>query len=396
MKIAIAPDKFKGCLRADEVAQAIALGLRRADPNVQLDLCPVADGGEGTVAALVAATGGKLVMRRVTGPLPEMKVDAVFGMLGDGETAVIEMSAASGLALLAPGDRDPMATTTFGTGELLVAAAQMGAKRCVLGIGGSATVDGGIGCAQACGLPVILEAGEPVSPTEPLCGRDLSRVVLIKHGRGSAVERIAITVACDVSNPLFGPAGAAPVFGLQKGATPGQVMELDAALRQLAGRTGKMIEANTPGAGAAGGLGFAMLAFFGATLRSGIDSVIEATQLRERLAGADLCITAEGRLDGQSLHGKTPIGVARLCRELGIPCVALAGSVGEGLEDARREGLTAWFSICDRPMDLAQAMAEAPALLARSAENVLSLLQGSGNRRKSARMNSAEPSPGGA
>jgi glycerate kinase len=375
MRIVIAPDKFKGCLSAAEVADAIATGARRADVNVQLDLCPMADGGEGTVAALVAATGGKLITRRVTGPLPEMKVDAVFGMLGDGETAVIEMAAASGLALIARAeDRDPMSTTTFGAGELLVAAAQLGAKNCILGIGGSATVDGGIGAAQACGLPVILEAGQPVSATEPLCGRDLSSVVLIKHGRGSPVERMKITVACDVTNPLYGPSGAAPIYGPQKGATPQQVRELDAALRQLALRTAKQNEAETPGAGAAGGLGFAMLAYFGATLRSGIETVIDATRLRDRLKNAELCITGEGRLDAQSLHGKTPVGVARLCCDLKIPCIAIAGSLGSDLEAARSEGLTAWFSICDRPMDLADAMREAPLLLARVAENAVRLV----------------------
>jgi glycerate kinase len=374
MKILIAPDKFKGCLSAAEVADAIATGLRRVSANATIDLCPMADGGEGTVAALVAATGGKLITRRVIGPLPEMRVDATLGMLGDGETAVIEMAAASGLALLPRAeDRDPFNTTSFGTGQLLMAAAELGAKHCILGIGGSATVDGGIGLAQACELPVILEHGEPLSMTEPLCGRDIDSVVLIKHGRGSPVERMRISVACDVTNPLYGPNGAAPIYGPQKGATPEQVIALDDSLRRLAQRTGKVAEAQTPGAGAAGGMGFAMLAFFGATLRSGIDTVIDATHLRQRLAGADLCITAEGRLDAQSLSGKAPIGVARLCREMGVPCVALAGSLGSGLDGARKEGLAAWFSICDRPMALADAMREAPLLLARSAENVLAL-----------------------
>jgi glycerate kinase len=288
------------------------------------------------------------------------------------------MSAASGLALLPRAeDRDPMNTTTFGTGELLVAAAELSAKHCILGIGGSATVDGGIGAAQACGLPVILEGGEPVSATEPLCGRDLPNVVLIKHGRGSRVERMRITVACDVTNPLFGSNGAARIFGPQKGATPEQVQILDDALRILVTRTGKLAEAQTPGAGAAGGLGFAMLAFFGATLSSGIETIMQATRLRERLAGADLCITGEGRLDSQSLSGKTPIGVARVCRDLGIPCVAIAGSIADGL-NAKAEGLTACFSICNRPMTLAEAMEKAPALLAAAAENIAATIHGTG------------------
>lgn len=369
MKIVIAPDKFKGCLSAMQVAQSIASGVRLAAPDTQFDLCPMADGGEGTVAAMVAATDGKLVTRKVTGPLPEMKVDAEFGILGDGETAVIEMAAASGLALLKPDQRDPLATTTFGTGELLVAAVEMGVKRIILGIGGSATVDGGIGCAQAAGLPVILREGQ-ATPSEPLCGRDLPNVLMIKHGRGSHVERVAITVACDVTNPLFGPSGASPVFGPQKGASTDQVAWLDNELRGLAERTGKLPIAETPGAGAAGGLGFGMLAYFGASLRPGIDLIIDAAKLRSRLTGADLCITGEGIIDASSLGGKTAIGIARLCKELGIPCIALVGAVGDGAEKALGEGLTAYFSICNRPMPLGDAMRDAAMLLETSAANL--------------------------
>src|SRR5687767_518901 len=328
MKVVLAPDKFKGCLTAAEICDAMAAGLRDVDPGVEIDACPVADGGEGTVPALVTATSGRFETRRVTGPLPEMKVDATFGVLGDGNTAVVEMAAASGLALLTPEDRNPLNTTTFGTGELLVAASNLEIHDVILGIGGSATVDGGIGCAQACGLPVILEGGEPVSPTEPLCGRDLPSVVLIKHGRGSSVERLRITVACDVTNPLYGPDGAAPVFGPQKGASPEEVRQLDDWLRRLAERTRKTREAQTPGAGAGGGLGFGLMAFLGATLRSGVAIVLEATKLKDRLCGADLCLTGEGRLDGQSAAGKAPVGVARLCRDAGVPCVAVVGSVG--------------------------------------------------------------------
>lgn len=372
MKIVIAPDKFKGSLTAPQAAEAIATGLRRANPSAEIDLCPMADGGEGTVTALVAATGGRFVTERVTGPLPEMKVDAAFGVLGDGHTAVIEMAAASGLALLQPEDRNPLNTTTFGTGELMLAAVRLGVERIILGIGGSATVDGGIGCAQACGLPVLLEDGQPVSPTEPLCGRDLPSVVLIKHGRGSPVERVGITVACDVTNPLFGPDGAAAVFGPQKGATPQQVRWLDDALRNLATRTSKLAEAHTPGAGAAGGLGFAMLAYFNATLASGSQIMIDATRLRDRLAGADLCITGEGRLDAQSLAGKAPIAVARLCRDLGVPCVALVGSVGDGIDPAcQPEGLRQIVPISDPALPPDESFRRAPQLLEAAAERLL-------------------------
>lgn len=353
----------------------MAEGIRRVIPDAQIDSCPMADGGEGTVSALVAATKGKLLTRRVTGPLPEMKVDATFGMLGDGQTAVVEMAAASGLALLSTSQRDPMATTTFGTGELLMAAAEAGATRVILGIGGSATVDGGVGCAQACGLPVLLEGGEPVSPTEPLCGRDLDSILMIKHGRGSPIERMRITVACDVTNPLFGPNGAAVVFGPQKGATPRQVQQLDDSLRRLAERTGKLEAAKTPGAGAAGGLGFGMLAWFGATLASGVQTVIDAVDLQSRLRQSDLCITGEGKLDEQTLHGKTPLGIARAAKDAGVPCVALAGTLGAVPEALRAQGLDAWFSICPGPMTLEQSMSDARRLLADAAANAVALFK---------------------
>jgi glycerate kinase len=379
MRLLLCPDKFKGCLSAQAVAQAMACGIAGVAPEAHVDLCPLADGGEGTVDALVSATGGKIVHRRVTGPLPEMKVEAAFGLLGDGRTAVIEMAAASGLALLRSDQRDPMATTTYGTGELLMAAAELGAKKIILGIGGSATTDGGVGCLQACGLPILLEGGEPVSPSEPLTGRDVPSILFIKHGRGSPVERCQITVACDVSNPLFGPDGAAAVYGPQKGATPRQVQQLDADLRLLAERTGQLDAARSAGAGAAGGLGFAMRAFLNAQLRSGIDIVMDAVDLDKRLAGVDLCLTGEGRLDASSLHGKTTIGVARRCKALHIPCVALAGAAevatAEAAKQAREQGLTAWWSICNRPITLGQAMQEAPDLLAESAAQVLQLFR---------------------
>jgi glycerate 2-kinase len=368
MRIVLAPDKFKGCLSAAAVARAMETGVHRALPDAHVDLCPMADGGEGTVDALVAATGGRFITRQVIGPLPEMKVEARFGVLGDGKTAVVEMAAASGLALLGPEDRDPMRTTTFGTGQLLMAAAEIGASRIILGIGGSATLDGGVGCAQACGLPVILQRGEAVYPSEPLTGADVSRVVLIKHGRGSAIERVKIDVACDVSNPLCGENGAAAVYGPQKGATPEQVRELDAALLELARRNGKLQQARLPGAGAAGGLGFAMAAFFGAALQSGIEIVMNAVHLRDRLAGADLCFTGEGRLDRSSLSGKVADGVARACRAMGVPCIALAGSIEPGV-DFQPRGIRA-VAIGDGTLTPEQSVRDAEKLIAAKAEEL--------------------------
>ena len=276
---------------------------------------------------MVTAVEWKVLNQRVTGPLPEMKVDAAWGMLDDG-TAVIEMSAASGLALLKMDDRNPLNTTSFGTGELIAAAVRAGARKIILGIGGSATIDGGIGCAQACGFTVLLRDGELTSSTEPLCGRDVKNVLMVKHGRGEVTAGIEIVVASDVTNPLFGPNGAAYVFGPQKGATPEMVVRLDGDLRALTKRCGKEAEALLSGAGAAGGLGFAMLAFFGASLRSGVELIGDAVGLRSRLRGADLCFTGEGQIDGQSAGGKTVGGVARICREMCVPWVSrrLCGS----------------------------------------------------------------------
>jgi glycerate kinase len=292
---------------------------------------------------MLEALGGRAAVCRVTGPLAEMKVDARFAMLADQSTAVIEMAAASGLSLLRPEQYDPLATTTFGTGELICRAAEMGATRIVLGIGGSATIDGGIGCAQACGLPVILEDGESVSPGEPLCGRDVQRVELIKRGRGSKVDAMKFEVGCDAAIVLSGARGAARTFGAQKGADAEAIARLDAALAQLARRCGKLDEAQMAGAGAAGGLGFGMAAFFGATLRPGFEVVAEAVGLRDRIARCDICITGEGRLDAGSAQGKVVGRLARWCAEAGKPCIALCGAVAE--DAAGIEGLTRAIAI---------------------------------------------------
>ncbi len=371
MKIVIAPDKFKGCLPAVDVAEAMANGIGRFDSSIAIDLCPMADGGEGTVSTLVAATGGKFAHRRVTGPLPEMKADAIYGWMGDGKTAVIEMAAAAGLALLKPEDRNPLNTTTFGVGELMAGAARDRAKKIILGIGGSATIDAGLGCAQACGFAILTRGGQNVSMTEPLCGRDLDEVMMVKHGRGEITNGVEIIVACDVRNPLCGPQGSAMVFGPQKGATPPMAADFDRALRELARRTGAIQEAEAPGAGAAGGLGFGMLAFFRAKLHRGFDVIAEAVKFKDRLAGADFCFTGEGQLDGQSAAGKVVGGVARLCKELNVPCIALAGAIGEGAEKLLSEGLVAYFAISDRSISEEDSHRNAGNRIAAAAEKCL-------------------------
>lgn len=329
MRIIIAPDKFKGTLSASQVCDAIADGIREVDPAIDLDLCPLSDGGEGFVDAMVRATNGTFHTARVTGPLPEMKLDATYGMLGatasDGiQTAVIEMAAASGLALLKPQDYDPEATTTFGTGELIVDAIRHGARHILLGIGGSATIDAGIGCAHASGLTVLMRDGEPTSLSEPLCGRDIERVLYVKHGRGSVVDAVKFTVACDVLNPLCGEQGAARIYGPQKGATPEQVEYFDRVLRELAARSTRPEIADAAGAGAAGGLGFGMMAFFGAQMQSGADLVIRHA-VGSRISQADLVLTGEGRFDHSSAFGKLPARLASLAEDANKPCIVLCG-----------------------------------------------------------------------
>lgn len=368
MRIIVAPDKFKGCLGASDVAAAAGEGIATARPEAAIDLCPLSDGGEGFVEALVGATGGTLLTRRVTGPLPDMKVEAVFGLLGDGRTAAIEMAAASGLHLLPTEERNPMRTTTFGVGELILAALDAGAEQILLGIGGSATNDGGLGCAQACGLPILLRDGEPVETTEPLVGADLERVMFIKHGRGSRVDRLPITVACDVTNPLLGARGAAHTYGPQKGATPEQIEDLDRWLHGLAMRTSTLDIAQTPGAGAAGGLGWGLMAFFNAQLEPGIEIVMRAVDLPRRLAGADICLTGEGRLDATSFQGKVVGAVLERCRAAQVRPVIIAGQIDPTAPlppDVQAVSLTA------RAGSAAAAMADARSLIRQAAADLV-------------------------
>jgi glycerate kinase len=371
MRIIVAPDKFKDCLSAPKVAEAIAAGLKLADPYAQIDLCPMGDGGEGTVDALVKATNGRFVTQGVTGPIPGTIVGATMGFLGDGTTAVIEMAAASGLHLLRPDERNPMKTTTYGTGELIKRALEEGAKQIILGIGGSATVDGGLGALQACGAKIFVQReGSDAAQelTQPATGQDL---VDLESVVPPPEMNVKVIVACDVDNPLTGPNGAAEIFGPQKGATKEQMHLLDEALGRLAEALDAQDAAKLPGAGAAGGLGFAMLAFFGAEMRPGIGLVMDATGLKERLAKADLCITGEGRLDASSLSGKAPVGVAKLCKEVGIPCVAIAGAIDLEAKENLREVFSACFSICNQPMQLQEAVMQARELLTYTSMNIL-------------------------
>ena len=324
MKVVIAPDSFKETLSAVEVAEAIAAGVRDADPVAEIDLCPMADGGEGTVEAMVAATGGAVHTADVFGPLGEPR-EAQFGVLGDGATAVLEMAAAAGLALVPPQKRNPLRTTTFGVGRLIRAALDVGARKMIIGIGGSGTVDGGTGCAQALGVVFIDKHGR-LSPCGLAGGglRDIARIDVTD--RDPRLADCDIRVACDVTNPLTGPEGAAAVYGPQKGATPEVVEVLEAGLINLAGVIRRELGIDVeylPGAGAAGGLGAGLVAFAGATLQRGVEIVAEAVGLEQRLRDANLVITGEGKFDSQSASGKTVFGVARLAAAAKVPAVCI-------------------------------------------------------------------------
>lgn len=360
MRIVVAPDSFKESLDAAAVAAALARGLRRALPTAEVDEVPVADGGEGTVTALVAATRGRLCTSRVRGPLGA-PVDAAWGLLGDGHTAVIEMAAASGLVLLAPGDRDPLRTSSFGTGQLVRAAVAAGARHIILGLGGSATNDGGAGFLQALGMRFRGVGGVPLP--EGIAGGDLAHVVDLEGGGLAVVLRgVTLEAACDVDNPLCGARGASAVFGPQKGADADAVVRLDEALGHLYGMAqvrGWPDCRLQLGAGAAGGMGAALATFLAAPLRPGVDLVLDALGFEQRLRGADLVVTGEGRLDAQTLHGKAPAGVARRAAALGIPVIAACGSL-ELDDDALLNGpfAAAEAAVC-RPLSTAAALATA-------------------------------------
>jgi glycerate kinase len=372
MRIVIAPNAFKGSLSALDAAEAIAEGVRAAAPDADLVLVPIADGGDGTVDALVAATHGERRTLRVRGPLGD-PVDAEYGVIDAGSTAVIEMAKAAGLALVPPAKRDPRITTTYGVGELLQQAYDAGARHFIAGIGGSATNDGGAGMAQALGYHLLDENGHELPPG----GLALKRLARIDVGGVRAKwKAVEVDVACDVTNPLTGPNGASAVYGPQKGATPEMVAELDAALKRFAEVIRRDLGVDVeqlPGAGAAGGLGAGLVAFTGARLRPGAEMVMEALRLDERLVGAQLVITGEGRLDSQTARfGKGPAAVARHARRAAIPVVAIGGSVADEAELwLLFDGLEATVA---EPCSLEEAIGRARPLLVAASTRLLRLL----------------------
>jgi len=372
VKIVIAPQGFKGNLTALQVARAIEKGIKRVLPDARTAIKPMADGGEGTVQALVDATGGKMMSTEVTGPLGE-RVTARWGILSDKVTAAIEMAAASGLPLVPHEKHNPLVTTTYGTGELVLAALDNGCRKLIIGIGGSATNDGGAGMAQALGARLLDAGGKEL----PFGGAALARLEHIDISRmDSRITDFEVTLASDVNNPLCGPNGASAIYGPQKGATPEKVRQLDAALSHYADvirRDLGLDLRDIPGAGAAGGLGLGLMVFLKARPIPGIDVVIKATNFVADLKDADLVFTAEGRIDCQSAMGKVPTGVALKAKEFGLPVIALAGEIGDDYAVVYEQGIDAVLSIAPGPITLSQSMAEADRLITDTAERAIRL-----------------------
>lgn len=374
MKVVIAPDSFKDSLSAQGVAEAIALGLAQVWPQATLVKCPMADGGEGTVESILAACAGELRRSRVRGPLGA-PVEAAWGWLPHTQTAIIEMAEASGLQLVPPGQRDACISSTFGTGELIRAALDVGAQRVILAIGGSATNDGGAGAMQALGLKLLDAQNQALVPGG-LALAQLARLDL--SALDPRLAQVRFDIAADVNNPLCGPQGASAIFGPQKGASPAQVQQLDQALGHFAELCAQALGKDVrdePGSGAAGGLGFAAKAFLGAQFQAGVEVVAELVGLADAVKGADLVITGEGRFDAQTLRGKTPFGVARVAKQHGVPVVVIAGTLGDGYQELYGHGIDAAFAVTSGPMTLEQACAEAPRLLRERATDIARVWQ---------------------
>ncbi|WP_042464121.1 glycerate kinase [Neobacillus dielmonensis] len=374
MKIVIAPDSFKESLSALEAAESIERGFKRVIPDAEYVKVPMADGGEGTVQSLVDATGGQIISKTVTGPLGE-PVEAFFGILGNKTTAVIEMAAASGIHLVPAEQRNPLVTTTRGTGELITAALDHGVDHIIIGIGGSATNDGGAGMAKALGAKLLDQNGAEIEEGGGALGC-LDSINLSEFD--PRLSHVKIEVACDVDNPLTGEKGASAIFGPQKGADQQMVALLDQNLAHYAAvierDLGKNIN-DVPGAGAAGGLGGGLLAFMSAELKRGVDIVIEATGLSSIVEDADLVITGEGKIDGQTIFGKTPIGVAKTAKKHGIPVVGIAGNVAKDSEAVYEHGIDALFSIVPGVTSLEDAFKHAGEYAERTAASIAAVFK---------------------
>lgn len=373
MRIIVAPDSFKGSISAIDVANAMEQGILTVYPQTIVKKVPIADGGEGTTEALVATTGGRIIRQSVMGPLGD-SVEASWGILGDGETAVIEMASASGLTLVPREKRNPLFTTTYGTGQLIKAALDQGLRKMIIGIGGSATNDGGTGMARALGAKFLNKDNSGL----PQGGAALANLVKIDLSEfDPRLAETEIVVACDVDNPLCGPIGASAVYGPQKGASPEMVAELDQALHHYAEiakqATGKDV-ANLPGAGAAGGLGAGFMLFTNAKLRPGVEIVLDAANFDDLLKNADLVITGEGCTDFQSSRGKAPVGVAKRASKYDVPTICLSGGLGVGYESVLQHGVSGVCSIVPQPITLDECMERAESFVVEATARLLRLL----------------------
>lgn len=373
MRILIAPDKFKGSLSALKVAENIEKGILKVYPEAKIEKVPMADGGEGTVESLVDATGGKIIKTIAKDPLMR-DIESFYGILGDAKTAVIEMAAASGLYLLNQEERNPMLTTTYGTGQLIKDALDKGCRKFIIGIGGSATNDGGIGMAMALGVKFYDKFNHEIE----FGGKELIKIYSIDDTNiDERIKECEFVVACDVNNPLIGDKGASRVFGPQKGATKEMIEILDSGLKSygilLEKKYNKKI-IDIPGSGAAGGLGAGLLAFLNAKLKRGVEIVIETLQLEEKIKQSDIVISGEGKIDYQTAFGKTIAGVAKLCQKYNKPLIVIAGSV-EDNQELYGMGINSIFSIIDKPMKLDDALITAPELLIKTSERIFRLIK---------------------
>ncbi len=373
MRIVISPDSFKECLTATLVAEAISEGIKKVAPEAEVDCIPIADGGEGTVDALVTATSGIIVSTPSVDAL-NRTIRSFYGILGDGKTAVIEMAAASGIEWLVPEERNPMITSTYGTGLLMKAAMEAGFTEIILGIGGSATNDGGAGMAQALGFGLLDKDGNPMD----WGGRSLSELHRIDSSNvHPLLRKVKITVACDVQNPLLGFSGATHVYGPQKGATPEMVETLEknmTHLAQILQQEFGIDYSNISGAGAAGGLGAGLIAFCNAEIVPGFELISQLTNLENHIQTASLVFTAEGKIDAQTAFGKTISGVVQMGKKYRVPVIALAGNVEGDLSELFKQGLTSAFAIANRPMSLEESKTNAAQLIASSSERIMRLV----------------------
>jgi glycerate kinase len=374
MKIILAPDSFKGTFSSMEVIKHLEEAAMRHFSPLEVIKVPIADGGEGTVDSLVTATGGEYRVVEVMGPLSEMRVKAKYGII-NGATAVIEMAQASGLPLIPAGKRDPLNTTTYGTGEIIKAALDDGIRDFIIGIGGSATNDGGIGAAQALGVKFLDKSGKEVG----LGGKQLQCIEkIILHSLDPRIKESTITVICDVSNPLTGPNGATAVYGPQKGVNDRSFDILESGMKnyeRLIMETTGMDMSVVPGSGAAGGLGAALVAFFGATLKPGIDTILDYVRFDDLLEGADIVVTGEGRIDGQSVYGKVPVGIAKRCKAKGVKVIAIVGGMGSEAQKVYDYGIYSIMPTVNAPMSLEEAIARAEELLRDAADRMFRLVK---------------------